>query len=409
MDNKSLIFLIILILCLPVNAGDKIKNISSKEIQVGDESVEDNFYDYIQKPPKKNKLERKFSLEYYPDKVNLSYEIYHSEKEKNWIKVNDVLIGSLCINRNRYDWESCMIEVNRNILRRGVNKITFFHKDWDDYVIRDVNLLLEYRYIQPKLTVDKLSKPETQVIFKPINIDVDVTNIGLKPAYNVTLFQYHSPELKLINGSRILKIERLESWGVVSNIYQVTANTAGIYQLPGGIIFYQNNSGFEFNSTISPSNVTFIQPKPSIKLIQRPNVINKSIGEDFKIYLIIHNKGPTSVTGLKTRLTLPGEYMLNRNHSTVVVPYLGPNKTKNISFTIGYNHSISVINRFKAEYNVFPFQNYTDFSNEIKINVRKETGTEKLVSNKMLYTLLQLLVLFIGLLLLVLIYLRKFR
>ncbi|MBU0762790.1 MAG: hypothetical protein KKD39_07160 [Candidatus Altiarchaeota archaeon] len=281
---------------------------------------------------------QRFFLYAIPQNSYLKMRLYEVDLYNNPVYINDFLVGDVC-QIGRGIWKDCIIPFDASRLQKGWNTFTIRSAcisvpifNCEDMLIDDFTVYAEYYSVSPFFFVEKYQSNYTPIIGDEVNVSVMVHNLGLMPAYNVSIRDFKPPGTYLKSGVLEMDYDILRGGDVIRYQYTLVPDMKGpVKSFPGSVV-YHNATAYKLNTTIEQTVLDVAPPKPLVLIYKQFKGDQESSDKNVELTLI--NVGDEIAYNLTVSDEIPGSYNLISGTPNMSLETLEPRGQKIFDYNI---------------------------------------------------------------------------
>lgn len=304
---KSFYAALLVILLASTASADYITAYDSpRTIHLGDENYR------LWEIPDPEGLETRavFYLEGQYRQVWAEMEVWGVDGSINEIRVNNRPAARVCKSPGQV-WRPCTVVVDPKILHTGKLNLTIrsLYREgrkgpYDDFMIRNLKIMVEYDDANPKLVSEKTQSSYNISQGETVNVTITVTNVGGSSAFNVSVNDVKPPGGFLSRGSMSGSFSPLRPGDIYRYAYALAFAGKGRYSSWPGSVEYRLSNGTKRTTQLEATEVYVRGLKPELWV--EKNITGLTVaGRPIRITLKIINNGSEDAYNVKLYDILP--------------------------------------------------------------------------------------------------------
>jgi uncharacterized repeat protein (TIGR01451 family) len=342
MDKKAAIFLAALLMApLAAQAQMETELYVKRPIHLGDNNLTDWKEDPLTEGVEYN---RTFIIQGGTNRVSVDFLVSDVNFKDNPVRVNNKTIGYLCwdtpkiLLKGRY-WNICNITVPPGLLIRGKNSVEirsaweFIVQEYDDIMFQSLSVNADYKMLMAHLAVAKLQSDKEVMLGETSNVTVMITNIGIRPAHNVTAYDSIPPTCDLVAGLPNATADWLREGDVLRYEYQMRPNEIGNVTAWPGRVDYVNDSSVIRKREIEPTRISVRPLRPLITV--RKKVAPDSLEANTTLYVevTVANERPETAYHVNVQDYLPDSFKMTSGKTNITVEAILSGGAESFNYT----------------------------------------------------------------------------
>ncbi|MBD3388030.1 MAG: DUF11 domain-containing protein [Candidatus Altiarchaeales archaeon] len=329
-----------------------------------------NISDWDASRPYGLELEDEFRVDGPYKKAWISMQLYDRfYHQGTLLSFNNKTLSNLCRVREYDKWVLCNITIADELLRPEKNTFslrsiwTLRYSDHTDFMFKDLGIFLEYESLEPEFLVSKTQSSYEVVSGEPVNVTVSLTNIGVKPAYNMSARDIKPPGAYLVSGSLEREFSPLRGGDILWFEYQLVADEPGGYESWAGRYSYYDGNWTLHTGEIDPTVFDVRPSKPF--LLVRKNVSSPTLyfGMGGVVTVTVYNNGSFGAHNVMLRDYLPANFTVSGGSPNASLGFIGAGE----NLTVEYNISPKDPGTFSSTA-VVEYEDSTGFDYEARSN-----------------------------------------
>jgi len=315
--NKAVIALAILILNPLATCAQEVTELYvERPVHLGDNNITDWTEAALTEGIVFN---RTFNIQGRMKTANLDMLTFDVNWDDNPIIINNKTIDHVCLNtpqvlwKNR-KWNTCNITIPTRYLVKGKNTIQiksvwkFIVQEYDDIMFSRMRVKVDYNMLQAHMTAAKLVTPQEIMLGETANVTVMLTNIGIRPAYNITAYDDIPPTTESIAGKTNATADVLYEGDAIRYEYQIEPTVIGNFTSWPGEVNYTNDTFTKFTTQIESTKLSVIPPRPLLRVTKKvePNIV--AANTTFYVEVTVSNDKPETAYDVIVKDPIPDSF-----------------------------------------------------------------------------------------------------
>jgi len=301
--------------------------------------------------------------------------------EKSSVLVNGNMVGSLC---DADDWMVCNISIPVNYLLPDANLLTIasgwgcgqhLETGYDDFMVKGLALNILYESLEPEIVSSKTQSTYECEVGDEVNVSVVLTNLGARPAYNVTITDPKPRNTYIVRGVTEDFTSHLSGGEMIRLKYSITPDKPAKIRSWSGRVTYLTGNGSLKSSQIISTTLDVKPPKPYVHVIKSIIPMSVSVGGEAIVRFDIVNNGSQDVVGLYLIDEIPDSFQASKGLPEFALRKLPAGE----NFSLGYVLSPKVQGDYllssKLRYEDLEGNEYVTYSNHVRLKATQNPAT----------------------------------
>ncbi|MFH0862208.1 MAG: hypothetical protein V1875_04180 [Candidatus Altiarchaeota archaeon] len=278
-------------------------------------------------------------LETIPSSLHADMYMLGSSFSPPPVTVNNITTTRLCHSQQN-TWLQCNITIPLTDWHKGTNILNISAIYWwvgahyGDFMIKDFRLTAVYPVYEPRVIAEKTQSEYETRLGRRVNVTIVLTNIGVKPAFNVS-FEDRKPEGSyLVSGKTGGRIDFLSGEGIALFKYAIVPQETGAYNSENGIFRYYTHNWTVSEGLIEPTRLEVKPPIPQIWAYKSISPATPSVLSPVKVTVTLANNGTTPAYVIEAYDHIPNGFILEGGSPNGTIAILEPSENASYTYDI---------------------------------------------------------------------------
>ncbi|MFH1055812.1 MAG: hypothetical protein V1744_06955 [Candidatus Altiarchaeota archaeon] len=392
MKPRSCVLLLILLLPLSSAQETTVLNIAQPK-HLGDENITEWELGWMTEG---TSLEREFYAECPYDRAWIDMMVIGAFFNDDLVIVNNKTVGSICQSER---WVPCNITLPPGVVKVGDKNSLRFESRWhlmtydfDDYMFKKMKLKIDYVNVEPHITVSKSQSAYELRLGDALNVSVMLTNIGCRPAFNLSAHDVRLTSTYVVSGSTGDFFSPLRGGDVLRYQYTLVPSETGLFTSQPGWFEYYDSNWTKHNGTIEPTVLTVKPPKPQLYAYKRISAETIPVNLPADVEITVANNGSEPAYNLIVEDSVPENFSVTSGSPNLTLDYLAGGQNVTLRYTLAPGgvslYSSSAVLRYKDKDGF----DYERTSNPVNITAVKSSVPTALSNRTVVFSIIAVVV-----------------
>lgn len=283
-----------------------------------------------------------YSMDFYVEgpfkKAWIDMMIYGQDSKYNKVLINGKPANYICC-CPWWRWQACNLTLPPGAVQKGQNNITFLssymwlYHSWDDFMLDDIKLWVEYHHYEPYITVEKTQSSYEVYLGDEINVSVIANNLGARGVKNITLRDVRPPQTVLKKGNLTYSFYPMRGGDFIRYTYTLLPERPGAYKSPAGWYRYVDLNN-EAKMGVIEQTEFMVKPLAPKLFIFKSFKNNVSFGKNLYVKVSVKNIGKSEAFNVTVIDYLPKSYEVSAGSANFSISELGVGESASFSYNL---------------------------------------------------------------------------